>query len=376
MPLMHPSKKLRHMLLLWFLIASVAAHAPYIVKWRDGNHTYLKEQMLHDYRPHGYLASTLQLTDHDAHALATHPLVEFVVADGRVHHDAVSASTPALYAQHAPSWGLARISRRIWDASTDLYTFPAPSGRHVDVYVFDTGVDASHPDFQGRIASQVNFVQDEPNTDTNGHGTHVMGTIGGTLYGVAKRARLHAYKVLDSEGEGNASTVIQALLHLIRVRQHSKNLCVVNLSLHTGNNRALDQVIEQASRAGIAIITSSANEHLDTCKLSPGGSKHVLAVGSTTIHDTVMPSSGRGACVRIFAPGKDIISAWPNESVHTMSGTSMAAPHIAGIASLFLSQRPYSNSREVIQDILNASTKGALVGTTHANNLAFNGVIS
>ncbi|KAI8067414.1 peptidase S8/S53 domain-containing protein [Thamnidium elegans] len=243
-----------------------------------------------------------------------------------------------------PSWGLDRIDQR---SGTDgNYKFPTVSGDGVTIYLMDSGINENHSDIAGRVTIGKTVVGD-PNdhTDANGHGTFVAGVCCGTKYGVAKKAEIVSVKTLDSEGNGRLSDVLVGLQWI--VEQHKSKpgaKSIVNLSLGALYSQATNDAIEQALGLGIHFSVAAGNYGEDACLYSPGSTPGAITVGAIDQDDSVAYYSNFGQCVDIFAPGTNIKSIWPTSSTatRTLSGTSMAAPHVAGTMALFLSDRNFT----------------------------------
>lgn len=275
--------------------------------------------------------------------------VEYIIPDNPV-------KAYLLRQQRPPSWGLARLSftSQVGRSNRDSYIYPNSAGQGVDVWVLDSGVYAEHPEFQGRAHRAASFVPHEDDRDLNGHGTHVAGTIAGITYGVAKKAQIYAVKVLDRNGDSWDSRIISGINYAIK--QHKRKsgggkLAVMNLSLGGGKSRAVDEAVRAAVNAGIVVVVAAGNEHMDACKLSPAGSADAFAVGAITMRDRIASFSNYGRCVRVYAPGDGIVSAGNNGGTRRMSGTSMASPHVAGIAALYIADRKYQAVQQVYQDL-------------------------
>ncbi len=245
-----------------------------------------------------------------------------------------------------PSWGLDRIDQ----ASLPLnkrYVFP-DEGEGVTAYVIDSGIRASHREFGGRAVAGRDFTGDRVNRDCAGHGTHVAGTIGGATVGVAKRVRLVALRVLNCNGVGAISGILSALDW---VAKNARPPAVVNMSLgHIGTDPALVASIENLTKRNINVVVAAGNNSGDACGVSPAESLDALTVSATTQQDSRdIQYANFGPCVNIFAPGTRIYSAWPdsNTSYRTMSGTSMATPHVAGAIALLLAEQPRLTPQQV-----------------------------
>ncbi|KAG0203403.1 hypothetical protein BGX28_004293 [Mortierella sp. GBA30] len=274
-----------------------------------------------------------------------------------------------------PSWGLPRISQRQRNLQAP-YVFQDQAGSGVTAYVIDTGINTGHVEFGGRARMGANFIQGSANTDENGHGTHVAGTIGGTRYGVAKRVNLVGVKVLDRGGSGSFSGIIAGMDWVAQRARGTK--AVVNMSLGGGKSQAVDAAAGRIFNAGIPVLVAAGNDaNADACNGSPSGAQGVLTVGASDSNDRIASFSSWGRCVDIFGPGVQITSAWIGSSnaINTISGTSMATPHVAGVAALLLSSDPsLSSSQAVYNKLVQISTPNVVSGYLRgsANRLLFN----
>ncbi|KAI8388895.1 peptidase S8/S53 domain-containing protein, partial [Radiomyces spectabilis] len=239
------------------------------------------------------------------------------------------------------------------------FQFPGSSGQGVNVYLVDTGVNIDHEDLEGRASYGPTFIgdQDDP-TDINGHGTFVAGVCCGKTYGVAKKANVISLKTLDKDGSGRLSNVLLAL-HWI-VQQHMATPWVkkiVNLSLATAYHLPTNQAIQEAMHLGLHFSIAAGNQGTDACKFSPASTSGALVVGAIAQDDSIPSFSNSGSCVTIYAPGTGIKSIWnqDNQATKTLSGTSMAAPHLAGVMALLLADDDYTPPA-LVEKILSSAT--------------------
>ncbi|WHT15834.1 S8 family peptidase [Crossiella sp. CA-258035] len=267
-------------------------------------------------------------------ALKLLPEIESVVPDAEVKLELPGSDGGSPRA--VGSWGLDRINQRALPLDGS-YT-PSHSGAGVTAYIVDTGIQFSHPDFGGRARPGFDAIGDGRNgEDCNGHGTHVAGTVGGTQFGVAKATRLVAVRVLGCDGRGSWSGIIAGLDW---IGANAVRPAVANLSL--GGTPGITQVDEAANRLsdrGVFVAVAGGNSTDDACKYSPARAARPITIGATTRTDGFATYSNRGGCVQLLAPGTEITSAWPGNRVNTISGTSMATPHVAGVAALFKQAR-------------------------------------
>jgi len=273
-----------------------------------------------------------------------------------------------------PSWGLSRVSQRQLSRGAP-YLYPDSAGSGVDVYIIDTGVQASHSDFGGRAQMVKSFVKNEDAVDMNGHGTHCSGTIASATYGVAKQANIKGVKVLNATGDGEDMDVVAAL-DWVGTQSFTPFKTVVSMSIGGDNLQAITDAVDAAFHKGIVSVVAAGNDADDACKGSPASAPNAITVGATSSTDAKASYSNIGKCVDIFAPGSAIKSLWlgADGATNTISGTSMATPHVSGIVALFMAQKNYTSSQAVVDDIISAGTKGVVKGldATTVNLLAYN----
>lgn len=313
---------------------------------------------------HGFSA---QLPAAALGALRRDPNVEYIAPDEVV---TINGDTMVPSVESSATWGLDRVDQRARPLDGQYHYLY--NGTGVNVYVIDTGIRVTHTEFGGRAAWGINEVADGNNTDCNGHGTHVAGTIGGSTYGVAKGAKLIAVKVMKCDGTGDWSAVIAGIDW---VTAHHVSPAVANMSLGGGAYAPLDTAINNSIAAGVTYVVAAGNNGDNACLTSPSRVPNAITVGATDSFDWRAYFSNYGTCVDLFAPGDIITSAWNSSdtSTNTLSGTSMASPHVAGAAALFLQTHPAATPATVASALVNQATTGRLgdVGTGSPNRLLY-----
>ncbi|NPA72129.1 MAG: S8 family peptidase [Gammaproteobacteria bacterium] len=276
----------------------------------------------------------------------------------------VFSSDEKCFVQNVPDiWGLDRIDQRMSSGYNKTYVHGYESdGSRVSVYVLDTGVDVSNPEFDGRAEWGYTAPEMGSDTDANGHGTHVAGTIGADMYGVAKRVLIFAVKVLNDDGQGTSFSLLKGLEWVVRdYIENDKSKGVINLSLGLDViHSATDVAIQEAIDAGITVVAAAGNKNKDACQMTPAHLPDVITVGATTVYDTVADFSNWGVCLDIWAPGADIKSITPS-GTSVENGTSMASAHVAGIVARYMSYLDQHVSPFNVQKWLtDVSTKDAI----------------
>ncbi|PVV04303.1 hypothetical protein BB560_001198 [Smittium megazygosporum] len=310
--------------------------------------------------------------------------VEYVEKDQIVYASDTQTNAP---------WGLARISHRgpLDLSNFNKYVYESNVADDVVAYVVDTGVNINHVDFEGRATWGKTVPAGDTDRDANGHGTHVAGTIAGKTYGVAKKAKIVAIKVLGSNGSGSISDVIKGIEFaasdhkqrsqaLAKSSSSGRAKSVANMSLGGGYSRIMNTAVDNAVEMGVFFSVAAGNENNDACRTSPASASKVMSVGSIDILDNRSSFSNWGKCVHVFAPGRNILSTWigSKTATNTISGTSMAAPHVAGLAAYILSQKDSKSDiptpSELIKLIIDGSSKDLLtdIGKGSPNRLIYN----
>jgi subtilisin family serine protease len=315
---------------------------------------------------HALRGFVVNMSEADAKALAEDARVQYVEEDGVVR--AVGVQTGA-------TWGLDRIDQV--DLPLDqTYTYNT-AGAGVNAYIVDTGIRITHSEFGGRASHGFNAIADSNGSnDCNGHGTHVAGTVGGSTYGVAKAANLIAVRVLDCAGSGSYSGVIAGIDW---VTQNHVKPAVANMSLGGGASQSVDDAVTASIASGVVYAIAAGNDNASACNYSPARTPNALTVGSTTNTDARSSFSNYGTCVDIFGPGSNITSAWytGDSATNTISGTSMASPHVAGAAALYLGTNPTATPDQVASVLTNNALTGKVTspGTGSPNLLLYTAFI-
>ncbi|MDY7227310.1 S8 family peptidase [Hyalangium rubrum] len=331
---------------------SLRIEGSYIIKMKDGVQTrgisaFANIAKTHEYSIiNGFAA---KLTPEQLKAVRANPNVEYVEEDAAVYSTAT---------QSGATWGIDRIDQRARPLS-GTYTYTS-TGSGVTVYVIDTGILTSHSQFGGRAAVAYDALGGN-GQDCNGHGTHVAGTVGGSTYGVAKGVALRAVRVLDCNGSGSNAGVI-AGMDWVRVNHVAKS--VANMSLGGGYSATVNTAATNLVNSGVFLAVAAGNSNADACSFSPASASGTCTVGATTNTDARATYSNYGGCVDIYGPGSSITSAWytTTSATNTISGTSMASPHVAGVGALYKATYGDAAASTIISWLKTNSTANVVTG--------------
>ncbi|MEU2432853.1 MULTISPECIES: S8 family peptidase [unclassified Streptomyces] len=324
----------------YIVLLDEKANKPELAKEYGG-----KLQRSYDSALNGFSANGL--TETEAKRLAADPAVAKVVQNKKFTINATQ--------ENPPSWGLDRIDQTD-TAGDSKYTYPDAAGEGVTAYVIDTGVRVSHKDFEGRATHGFDAVDNDDSADDgNGHGTHVAGTIAGAAHGVAKKAKIVAVRVLDDSGSGTTEQVVAGIDWVTKNHQGPS---VANMSLGGSADPALDEAVRKAIASGVTFGVAAGNESSDASQGSPARVEEAITVASSTKDDAQSDFSNFGSVVDIYAPGSDITSSWndSDEGTKTISGTSMATPHVVGAAAVYLAAHQDATPEQVAKALTDGAT--------------------
>ncbi|OAA63041.1 oryzin precursor [Cordyceps fumosorosea ARSEF 2679] len=354
----------------------------YIVKFRQGSAMkevkrtvkLLREDPSQVFSDGIFTGFAGQIHSDGLEAIRQHPDVEYIEPVSVMSTNNVVSQT-----RRVP-WGLERISHR--DNEADSYDYDQTAGAGTCAYVIDSGVDINHPEFEGRATSLGSYIGNSDRDDC-GHGTHVAGTIGSRSFGVAKKTHIFALKALGWSRQvgncvGNNDITIAALHYVARHAAENRSRCpkgaVVNMSLGGPASRSVNEAVDNLAARGVFVAVASGNSNQDAENFSPASANGACCVGATDYYDRRYAMSNFGAYVDVAAPGVDVYSTLPNGQAGPMTGTSMASPHIAGLAA-YLAARDGVSGPKLCTKIRNMATRGAIVNQYDdtRNLIAFNG---
>lgn len=340
------------------------------------------EGLKHTYSIPGLMGYSGHFDDDVIEQVRRHPDVEYIELDSEVH---TMKETESPEIEKNSPWGLARVSHRegLTFSTFNKYLYSADGGEGVTAYVIDTGTNVDHVDFEGRASWGKTIPQGDADEDGNGHGTHCSGTVAGKKFGVAKKAHVKAVKVLRSNGSGSMSDVVKGVewaatdhAEVMKAAKAGKKKgykgSVANMSLGGGKSPTLDLAVNAAVDAGIHFAVAAGNDNADACNYSPAAAIKAVTVGASTLGDDRAYFSNFGKCTDIFAPGLNIQSTWIGSkyATNTISGTSMASPHICGLLAYFLSLQPSSDSAYAVAAITPKQLKAHMIGIATKNALS------
>ncbi|HSU14957.1 S8 family peptidase [Longimicrobium sp.] len=288
-----------------------------------------------------------ELNQGQLNALQHNPNVDYIEQD-----QVYSVATT----QSGATWGIDRIDQRARPLS-GTYTYTTTAS-NVRAYIIDTGIQANHPQFGSRAAASYDYAGGS-GADCNGHGTHVAGTIGSTTYGVAKGVLLRGVRVLNCSGSGTTSAIIAGIDW---VRANAVKPAVANMSLGGGLSSTLNTAATNLANSGVFLAVAAGNENQNACNVSPASASGVFTTAASTSSDAKASYSNWGSCVEAYAPGSSITSTWINSGTNTISGTSMASPHVAGVAALYKGTFGDAASSTIVSWIINNSTTNVITG--------------
>lgn len=313
----------------------------YIVKFKEDIHTsavqdirsMVSASLDHEYSFPGFLGFASTLSEEEFARLLKSDFIEYIQQDAIV-------SVTAIETQFNSTWGLSRLSHHQRSNCTPTYAFDETAGQGTCAYIIDTGIEIDHPEFQGRAEFLVDTSGEDKLIDGYGHGTHVAGTIGSATYGVAKKTQLFAVKVLRTNGYGTTAGVIAGINFVYNDAKTRRAQCakgiVSNMSLGGVKNKAINEAAAALVSSGVFLAVAAGNEGYPASYSSPASEPSVCTVGATDMNDRMPEWSNWGELVDVLAPGENVTSTWVGGGMRKVSGTSMATPHVVGLAAYLL----------------------------------------
>lgn len=336
--------------------------------------------ILHEYDFGNFQGYAAEMDEAGLELALNSPLVEIVEQDGVVRATACNT-------QSGSTWGLVRTSQVDLNIDGNYFYENTLTGTGIKAYIIDTGIYTAHNDFEGRAIWGTNTV-DNSNSDGNGHGTHVAGTVGGAKWGLAKGVTLVAVKVLNAGGSGTTAGVIAGVDWVVSDVNKDKEKYgkkapakgVANMSLGGGKSTTMNNAVNAAVDAEVIMAVAAGNDNNNACNYSPASAELAIGTGASDNSDSRAYFSNYGNCVDIFAPGVSITSAWIGNanSDNTISGTSMAAPHIAGIAVKLMAEHPDFDADKIKDQMISMATEGKLrgIGSGSPDKLSYHYCVS
>ncbi|KAI0148039.1 subtilisin-like protein [Hypoxylon sp. NC0597] len=333
-----------------------------------------KKGVLRTYQVEGFNGYHIECDNATLETIRKNPIVDYVARDGRVTAQTVIPPNVPRSGSPANTWGLGRISHR--DPGISAYIDQVAAPTHA--YILDTGIRLTHQEFGGRATFGQNFIDGSQDVDDNGHGTHTAATVGGNTVGVDNSTRLIAVKVLDQNSSGSWSGIIAGVEWAVEdaLSQNRITRSVINMSIGGPKFQALDDCVKNAVGVGMTIVVAASNYGADACTYSPASAPDAITVAAIDESDARPNWSNYGTCVDIFGPGSDIYSAWKDSdtSYQTMSGTSMASPHVAGLVTYLMSREFISGPTNITNRLIALGTPNKVQNANGSPNLiAFNG---
>eukprot|EP00128_Syssomonas_multiformis_P016025 Colp12_sorted_trinity150504_noHs@15098 len=288
--------------------------------------------------------------------------------------DTESLSNISCSKQLTAPWNLERLTKRR-SIIEGQYVYEQYAGDGVDVYVLDTGIDITHPEFQGRATWGLNAIEGSANQDTNGHGTAIAGVISSQTFGVVKKANLISVKVTDDNGLGHTASLLAGInwVQKQHARKGTKRVAVLNISLGGPFSEVLNEALNRLLEYGIVVVAAAGNDSKDACEGSPSSARDVLTVGGTSRSDSFLFYSNYGSCVDLLAPAESIVTTWPNGRTMELEGTSLAAPHVSGMVAAYVTSYPDTTARQLHDMIMSTVTRNIVKNVLDEtpNKLAF-----
>ncbi|KAI1381986.1 subtilisin-like protein [Hypoxylon crocopeplum] len=333
-----------------------------------------RKGIVRTYQVQGFNGYHIECDNATLQSIRNDPSVAYVAQDRQVKaQDVISHDLPSS-GPISNTWGLGRISHREPGIAAYVDQISAPT----HAYILDTGIHLTHQEFGGRATFGKNFISGSQNTDDNGHGTHTAATVGGNTVGVDNSTRLIAVKVLDQNSSGSWSGIIAGIDWAVNDAQTQGRIgrSVINMSIGGTKFQALDDCVKTAVGAGMTIVVAASNYGVDACTYSPASAPEAITVAAIDETDTRPDWSNWGTCVDVFAPGNNIYSAWKDSdsAYATLSGTSMASPHVAGLVTYLISREFISGPKNLTNRIVELATLEKVKNANGSPNLiAFNG---